>query len=349
MKVLIDTTPLDTGHAVRGIGTYTRLLTQHLEWQSDLKVVRSGTPESAEFDPDLVHYPYFDLFFNTLPVIKKKPTVVTVHDVIPLKFPDHYQPGIKGRARFLQQKTTLKTVKAVITDSASSQADIEKHLGVPTNKIHVIYLAAHPELKKTSQQEVRRVRRKYGLPRRYVLYVGDINYNKNIPQLIKAARELPQYYKLVCLGQSFYEHDIPEWRWIKTQVALSDVENKVKFVTDVPGGAIQDMASIYTGAECYVQPSFYEGFGLPILEAMQCQAPVVCTQTSSLTEVGGEHVLFAQPQADDLAAKINQVLQWTQTQRREKVRSAYIWSQKFSWDKTAQQTIKVYQRAVSHD
>jgi len=347
MKILIDTSPLDTGHAIRGIGTYTRLLAEHLEKRSDVEVVRSGTKKAKTFKPDLVHYPYFDLFFATLPLLKKHPTILTIHDVIPLIFPDRYQPGIKGKAKFIKQKSALKNVKAIITDSESSKKDIHEHLGVAESKIKVVYLAASPALKASTEKEIRRVKRKYKLPKNYILYVGDINYNKNIPQLIKAARYLPRHVKLVCLGKSFIKQDIPEWQWIKTQLALSNVEGKVKFLADVPGGLISDMAAIYSGALCYVQPSLYEGFGLPVLEAMQCKTPVVSTQNSSLVEVGGEQVVYVNKDAESIAQGINKVLSWSKTKRQQKVRAALKWSKNFTWEKTAQETVAIYKKVLA--
>lgn len=348
MKILIDTSPLDSGHAIRGIGTYTRLLVENLEKISGLEVVRSETELGEDFKPDLVHYPYFDLFFPTLPLIRRQATVVTIHDVIPLVLAEHYPVGIKGKAALMKQKSAVKTVGAVITDSASSKADIHQHLGVPLDKIHVVYLAANPELQVASTKEINRVRRKYGLPKNYVLYVGDINYNKNIPQLIKMVRDLPRHTKLVCVGKAFVEQDIPEWQWIETQLALSDVKDRVKFVTDVPGGQTADLAAIYSGADCYIQPSLYEGFGLPVLEAMQCQVPVVMTENSSLIEVGGKAALFAEPEAESLADQVNQVLNWTKKEREAHIKKAYKWSQKFSWKKTAQETAQVYQQLLKN-
>ena len=347
MKILIDTSPLDTGHAIRGIGTYTRLLTENLEKRSDVEVVRSGTQKAEGFKPDLVHYPYFDLFFSTLPILKKYPTVLTIHDVIPLIFPDKYLPGLKGKARFIKQKSALKNVKVIITDSESSKEDIQKHLGVSPEKIEVIYLAANPDLVKATEKEIRRVKRQYKLPQNYILYVGDVNYNKNIPQLIKAARYLPQNFKLVCLGKSFAEQDIPEWHWIETQLALSDVQQKVKFLPDVPGGAISDMAAIYTGAACYVQPSLYEGFGLPVLEAMQCQTPVVSTKNSSLEEVGGDHVTYVEQSAFSISQGINKILSWSKLERDKNIKAAFKWSQTFTWEKTTQNTVDVYQKVLN--
>jgi glycosyltransferase involved in cell wall biosynthesis len=346
MKILIDTSPLDMGHAVRGIGTYTRLLAQFLEKQANITVVRSGTKEADDFKPDLIHYPYFDLFFSTLPIMRSQPTVVTIHDVIPLKFSKYYPPGIRGRARYIKQRSALKTVEAVITDSESSKEDIHQHLKISKDNIHVVYLAANPELTKTDDKEIRRVKRKYKLPQNYVLYVGDINYNKNIPQLIKAIKFLPDNVKLVCVGQSFQEQDIPEWHWIETQLALSNVENKVKFIPGVPGGAVKDLAAIFSGAQCYVQPSLYEGFGLPVLEAMQCLVPVVTTQNSSLEEVAGEHALYVSTDAESIATGLNQVLSWNKADRKKRTLAALEWSKNFNWQKTTQDTISVYEKIL---
>ncbi len=349
IKVLLDTSPLDSGHALRGVGTYTRMLTEQLEKVDNLQVVRSETKAAQGFKPDLVHYPYFDLFFSTLPLVRTLPTVVTVHDVIPLIFPEHYSPGIKGRAKFIKQKSALKTTQAVITDSEASKIDIKQRLSISANKISVVYLAANPELKNVSETVLRRVKRKYQLPKNYILYVGDINYNKNIPQLIKAVKYLPRNLKLVCVGSSFKKQEIEEWQWIETQLAMSDVRNRVKFITDLPASATEDLAGIYSGSVCYVQPSLYEGFGLPLLEAMQCMTPVVSAKNSSLTEVGGEHALFAEPTGASLAAAVKEVWHWTQTQRNEVIRSAYLWSQEFSWQKTAEKTIEVYQAVLNQE
>lgn len=347
MNVLIDTSPLDTGHAIRGVGTYTRMLTQQLEQMSQLKVVRSGTKEAKTFEPDLVHYPYFDLFFSTLPLMRKVPTVVTVHDVIPLKFPEYYPPGIRGKAKFIKQVSALKTTQAVITDSQASKKDIEQELGIKKKNISVVPLAANPELQKANPKDIRRAQRNYHLPKHYVLYVGDINYNKNIPQLIKAVKYFPRYLKLVCVGNSFKKQDIEEWQWIEAQLAMSDVRDKVKFIANLPSSATTDLAAIYSNAVCYVQPSLYEGFGLPVLEAMQCMTPVVTAKNSSLVEVGGEHAIFTETNAESIFEGIKQVWDWNQTARNELVRSAYLWSQEFSWKKTAQKTHQVYQKILA--
>lgn len=347
IKILIETSPLGNANAHRGIGTYTRLLTENLERIDKLEVKRSTLEVPADFKPDLVHYPYFDLFFSTLPINHPAKAVVTIHDVIPLKFPDFYDPGLKGSMRFIKQKFALSKVHAVITDSQASKEDIVEHLGLEEEKIHVVYLAGGEDLQAADETAVNRVKRNYKLPKNYLLYVGDINYNKNIPQLIKAMKFLPREIKLVLVGRNFKPQEIPEWQWIETQMALSDVEKRIKFISDLGSDATNDLAAIYSGAIAYIQPSLYEGFGLPVLEAMQCRTPVVCAHNSSLMEVGGQEVVFVKTGGEDIARGIKEVLEWSKTKRLEKTRSAYKWSQTFSWEKTAKQTAKVYQSVIN--
>lgn len=346
VRVLIDTSPLETGHSARGIGMYTRQLIHNLQQRQDCQVLLSSDhPNSSEFD--LVHYPYFDLFFPTLPLWKSKPTVVTIHDLIPLQFPKHYPVGMRGRWQWLRQQLSLRSVAAVITDSQASAGDIESILPFTHHKLHVTYLAGNPEISHQPQEEVAAVRKKYQVPTNYILYVGDINYNKNLPQLIKSLKYLPQKLKLVCVGTQFFPHPIPEWQAIEAQIALSDVADRVVFISQLASSANTDLAALYSGAQVYVQPSLYEGFGLPVLEAMQAQVPVVSTHNSSLIEVGADKVLFATDNsAAALAAAVEKVLSWDEKYRTSWTKRALAYSQTFSWQKTAQETVDVYRSLI---
>ncbi len=347
LKVLIDTSPLQNANSLRGVGMYTRYLAEALEKKRSVEIRRkdSSGPEKG-WIPDITHYPYFDLFFPTLPALRKGKTVVTIHDVIPLKFPQFYKPGKRGTLSFLRQRLILQSVDAIVTDSEASKKDIVKHLKVKPDKVHVTYLAANPHIQKPHHTKVTEVRNTYCLPEKYILYVGDINYNKNLPQLIKSLKFLPEDVHLVCVGKNFVPQEIQEWQWIETQVAMSDVANRIVFIRDVTADANEELGALYAGAEVYVQPSLYEGFGLPVLEAMQCRTPVVCTHNSSLIEVGGEHVQFVGEDAESIAEGVKNVLGWNDNQRTGKVKAAYEWSQTFSWGRTADQTLEVYKSVL---
>jgi glycosyltransferase involved in cell wall biosynthesis len=303
----------------------------------------------------LHHMPTFDFFFHTLKPHRKKKTVVTIHDAIPLEFPRAYQPGIKGSLRLLKQRLALRAVHAVITDSHASKKSIHQRLGVALSRIFVVPLAANPALKNVSETQqkshlvhVRDVRDQK-IPTYYILYVGDINYNKNIPQLIKSLKNLDTRIHLVCVGVHFTPQPIPEWRSISQQITLSEVSDRVHFVTSVVGeGANDTLSALYSGAIAYVQPSLSEGFGLPVLEAMQCRVPVVSTHVASLVEVGGHHVEYARDtSAVELAAAVKRVLKWSVVKRAHRVRAAARWAAQFTWERTAELTVGVYQDVLA--
>jgi len=316
---------------------YTKLLQASLAQIQTVELV-------ADLPADIIHYPFFDLFQSTLPLKSKTPVVVTIHDVIPLLFPDHYPAGVKGKFRFLRQKTALKKVKGILTDSFASKWDIVEYLGIEPDKIHVVYLAANPDLQLPTLARQTAVKERLNLPNKYVLYVGDINYNKNLPQLIKALKFLPEDIHLVCVGKNFYPHDIPEWQDIERQIALSDVSQQIHFLPDIKGEDYDTLAAVYHQALCYVQPSLAEGFGLPILEAMQCKVPVVAAGNSSLVEVGGAHVVYTGTDAEAIAQAVESIMGWSANHRREQVLAAANWATTFSWSRAAEQTAHIYQQ-----
>src|SRR5690606_13738403 len=123
--------------------------------------------------------------------------------------------------------------KHVVTDTQTSKNKIIEYLGCPAEKISVVYLAANPMLYPASTNESASVRRKFGITAPYVLYVGDINYNKNVPELIKAFRYLPADLHLVFVGKNFKPQEIVEWEAIERQIAAVGMNDRVVFVTDI--------------------------------------------------------------------------------------------------------------------
>ncbi len=340
VKVKLDISPLSSKHRHRGIGVYTRYLHQALSELPEVELVDS------ELEAEVIHYPFFDLFFNTLPIKLTKKTVVTIHDVTPLVFLKNYRPGVKGSLRLLSQMTKLKLVDAVVTDSRNSKKDIINYLKVSPAKIFTTYLAPNPQIRPVNLKEKNRVRRKYSLPKRFFLYVGDINYNKNIPFLIKSLKYLPYQFKLLLVGKNFYPQEIPEWQAIAKQLALSDVTDRVKFLTNVDSS--EDLSAIYANSLAYVNPSLYEGFGLPVLEAMRAKTPVISLKNSSIPEIAGDKAIYLQKEdPEELAKLIEAVNDWPIAQRRKWLKQAYEHSLGFSWEKTAKKTAEVYKRVVN--
>lgn len=350
MKVLIDTQPLYNANAIRGVGVYTRYLIQALKdlKLDDIEVITSDQADinyfAAKSSVDIIHYPFFDLFKNTLPLFHsgRQKIIVTIHDVIPLLFPEHYPVGIRGNIAFSLQKLALKNVSAVLTDSQASKTDIVKYLSMPAEKVHVVYLAGNPEIQQVSKSKQLEMKKKYNLPEKYILYVGDINYNKNIPELIKALTFIDESVHLVCLGKNFRSQGIPEWHAIRSTIDKYKLASRVHFISNLSKNSTGELSAFYSAADCYVQPSLYEGFGLPVLEALQCDTKVVASQNSSLTEIGGEVVEYCQPTAKDIGDKVEKVLKEGRSENWSKKVREHLG--KFSWKKTAVETAEVYKK-----
>lgn len=342
IKVFIDDKPLKNKHATRGIGAYTRNLIEAIRKEKDVKLVEDKDKA------DIVHYPYFDLFFDTLFLEKGKPTVVTIYDVIPLIYPVQYKPGIKGKLKFLKQKARLKNIVAIITISETSKKDIVRLLGVPQERICPIHLAPASIFRKMGNGDWKiEIRKRYSLPGKFILYVGDVDYNKNVLNLIRAFDLITKKNKeigLVIIGKAF-EDDIPETREILQLIKELNLEKRVMiagFVHD------HDLAKIYNLATVYCQPSFYEGFGLPVLEAMACGIPVATSRTQALVEISEGAALFFNPSNPNaIASVLGNILNKTDLQKKLS-KNGLLKVKNFSWDKTVGKTIDVYKKSLSY-
>ncbi len=343
MSTTVQLVPLpeDSQGRIRGAGFYIDHLRRHLKNHDQITVVSHPSAES-----DLIHYPFYDFFFRSLPLFPDKPTVVTIHDVIPLMFPQHFPPGIKGRLRFLWQREALKRATLVITDSQASKRDICATLPVSKHRVEVVPLAADPELTEvTETKQLHDVANRYQLPDEFLLYVGDLNWNKNPQGLISVAgqADLP----LVVVGGSAAEPPAdPTNAWNKEWVQfLKEARKNDRIIT--PGFVpTEDLAAIYSLATVYLQLSFYEGFGLPVLEAMACGCPVVASSTGSLPEVGGDAAILVDPTTiGDAVEVINRIRSDKKIAASLKKRGLKH-ARSYSWDRTAEQTVQAYEKAL---
>jgi glycosyltransferase involved in cell wall biosynthesis len=359
MQIYLDDSPTKTGHSIRGIGVYTRNLKAGLLQEfanSDYSLIGDWHLTNNKAQADLIHFPYFDLFWSTLPNSlllpeqlrknQKSKIVVTIHDVIPLLFPDHYPVGARGKLAFKLQKQKLHAVDHVITDSLTSKNDIQQFLSYPAKQVSVVPLAAGLDHPFVTQELIDNVIKKYRLPAKYVLYVGDINYNKNLPALVLALKKIPEEVKLVLVGKNIKPQDIPEWHAIETAISKNNLQNRVIRVTNIGENEGETLAAIYQAATVYVQPSLYEGFGLPVLEAMQYRTPVVSANTSSLKEITKEYGTLVEPTTTGLADGVRTILNTPKAQLDAQIQRAAQWAESFTWQKTAQKTIAVYQHVL---
>ncbi len=341
MKIAIDASPLNSGHSVRGIGSYTQKLIENLKTVPQIELIPFATGHIPS--ADVTHYPYFDLFFHTLPVAKKQKRVVTIHDVIPLVFPDRSPLGVRGYINLFFQKRALKNTDFIICDSKTSKNDIADKLSIPKEKIGVIYLAASESFKKIDAiKRLKSVREKFKLPQNFALYVGDVNWNKNLENLINSIKI--SKISLVMVGAAIVDNKVPQTQALERLIKRLNLEGKIVRTGFV---AEDDLVSIYNLAGVTVLPSFYEGFGLPILESMACGTPVVCSNNSSISEIAGRLAIFCDPQDPaDIAQKTLSAFHLSKEQKETLSRKLIAHAATFSWQKTAHQTVGVYQKVL---
>jgi glycosyltransferase involved in cell wall biosynthesis len=344
MKIVIDTSLLTSEHKTRGIGRYTRQLVDSLRaLGTEHKIVLTSKVDLVK-NPDIVHYPNFDLFRKSLPWFPPAPVeVITIHDLTPLRMKDFFRPGIRSGLALWIQSILVRRMKAVITDSEHSKSDIIEFLSIPPDKITVIPLGVDNEFKLTSAGKIKSVKLKYSLPDRYWLYVGDVNPNKNLPVLLKVVAKLK--INLVIVSRAFEKELLPEIINLRKIIMNLGINNLVKVLPSVQMDPVDDLAAIYSGAFGYIQPSLYEGFGLPILEAMACGAPVVSSNASSLPEVTGDAALLVKPTETGLTEGIKNMFS-NGVLRSKLIQKGLVRAKKFDWRKTASLTLKVYETVV---
>lgn len=265
--------------------------------------------------------------------------ILTIHDLTPLLFPETH---IKKNA--ILWNSTLKLIKskvdAIITDSMNTKIDCINYLKIPEEKIRVVPLAADARYKPLPHMELvkEELKNKYKLKLPFILCVGTLEKRKNIPTLIKAFNELITNeikHKLIIIGQKGWKYN--EIFETINRLGLND---EIIFTGYVPD---EDLVKFYNAADLFVYPSLYEGFGLPPLEAMACGTPVITSNTSSLPEVVGDAGIMVDPyETDVLSDEMYKIL--TNESLHSNLRKRGLKrAEKFSWDRTARQTWKVYQ------
>ncbi len=283
---------------------------------------------AARRGAELWHAPYY-----VRPLWGVPPAVVTVYDIIGRVVPG----ALTLRARFgfeALMRLSLRSAAMVISSSAATSADLAAAYGVPASRMRVIPLAAGPEFRPRSSAEVAAVRQRYGLPGRYVIYVGSNKPHKNLPALLRAFARVDGDAALVIAGR--WDPRYPESRDVAGTLGLAD---RVRWLPDVDDAVLP---ALLTGALAFVFPSRYEGFGLPPLEAMQCGTPVIAAATSSLPEVVGDAGLLVPPSAAALAQALQRLLD--DAALRERLADAGLRrAAQFSWTETARRVVQVYE------
>lgn len=298
------------------------------------------TPNILENNHDIYHIPQ-----NGIGICEKNscPSIITLHDIIPLKMPETVS-DIFLKVFHEQLPTILKTTSSIITVSEFSKKDICKYLNYPENKIYVTHLAAEDMYKPLDKYYCKKfIKNKYSIDTDFILYVGGFSPRKNILGLIEAfnivKRKTKNPLKLVIIGH----HGLSYETYKKRSIELN-LESSIIF----PGFIeTHDMPYFYNASSMLVYPSFYEGFGLPVLEAMACATPVVSSCLTSVPEVCGDASILINPSnIDEISSAILNIL------NDKKLASSLIYkgivhSSKFSWKKTAYNTLDAYEKTLS--
>ena len=307
-------------------------------WWEQVGIVRAGMREKI----DLLHCPYW-----SNPVWSPWPTVVTVHDVIQFVLPEYAWRKI-SRLYFGLVSAGARHAQAVITVSHCSKRDIMKILGLGPERIHVIGNAVDASLHPVRDAWLlAKVRERYGISGRFVLYFGGFDLRKNVPRLIEAYSQLPEglrrEYQLVIAGR--YQHlGHPLYPDPRATVQRLGLDGNVIFTGQIRE---QDKAPLYSAATVFAFPSLYEGFGMPVLEAMACGTPVVTSNVSALPEVAGDAGRLVDPySASAISGALGELLE-SAARRDELARRGLERARRFTWPQVADQTVRVYRQILN--
>jgi glycosyltransferase involved in cell wall biosynthesis len=275
------------------------------------------------------------------PILSHVPMVVTIYDLSFLRFPEAFRPFNRW---YLSQFTKLSARRArrLIAISESTRRDVVRYFGVPEDQVDVVYCGVDPWFRPLEAEQQERFRRAYALPDKYILFLGTLEPRKNLDRLVSAyshwCRAESGVPPLVIAGaRGWY------YQTVLDLVRTLGLEDMVVLLGYVPQ---QDLPSLYSSAQMFVYPSLFEGFGLPVLEAMAAGVPVITSNVSSLPEVAGDAGVLVDPtDVEGLAAAIGSL--WRDPDRRRSLSSAGIeQASRFSWSDAAQKTMSVYERAM---
>lgn len=282
---------------------------------------------------DLFHSPHY-----TLPIGLKRRSVVTIHDLTHLRFPQYFNPIQRSYAH-IAIRHAVRHAGAIITDSEFTKQDILRLFRIHKDNVHVVHLGVREDFKPVRDQEMLQAfRNRYRLQKPYILYVGSTKPHKNIPTLLHAFKNVSSRYNdlyLVFAGESFFEN--------KKLMAESNSLRVSDRIIDLGRLTTDDLRCAYSSAEMLVLPSEYEGFGLPAVEAMACETPVIVSNGGSLPEIAGQAALvFALGQPNLLFECIDNLMSNTLL-RKDLIAKGKKNLLRFSWRVAAQKTLKIYE------
>jgi glycosyltransferase involved in cell wall biosynthesis len=268
--------------------------------------------------------------------------VVTMHDLIVWRYPQYYSL-FDRLAHRIKQRHSCQIADAVVAISESTKQDLIKYMHVPESKIHVIYQSCDPIFWQPIPDDERQdITKMYHLPEKYVVCVGTIEERKNQRTVVKALSLLPADVHLVIVGRQrghyYYE--------VMSEIKAQKLTNRVHFVSNAD---FEDFPALYANAVASVYMSRFEGFGIPILESLCCDTPVVTSNVSSMPEAGGDAALYASPDSpEEVAQQLRRIIEDPQL-RAALVDKGRVQRQKFTQQKVISDLYNLYVSLVPQD
>lgn len=264
--------------------------------------------------------------------------VVTIHDLIPLVYPKQYlSSAIESAYYQLLLKISISKAVKIITDSVFSREELVRLVGVKREQIVVTYLGCSDTFRQVDDEKtLAQVRKKYGLDQPYMITIGGSEYRKNIARLIKVFQsKFSNQYKLLVVGGAWRSSDLRESTPAQKNIVFAGAVSQ------------EELIALYSAATVFVFPSLYEGFGLPVLEAMACGVPVAAANSSSIPEVAGEAALLFNPVVEDeMYCAIKSILD-SKSLQNELVAKGFEQIKHFKWEDTLKNTMQVYRDSIS--
>lgn len=261
--------------------------------------------------------------------------VVTMHDLIVFRFPEFFKPADRLIHR-LKMRHACRVADVVVAISEQTKRDLMEFLQVPEEKIRVVYQSCDSIF--WGVQDDRDIRKKYGLPEKYIICVGTLEERKNQLSVVEAMKHLPEEISLLLIGRPRGEYGQRVLEKVK------DESSKVKSdrFCVLTGADFKDFPALYRGAVASVYLSRFEGFGIPVLESMCCDCPVVTSDVSSMPEAGGDAALYASPEDVEMVAEHLKRLCTDDSFRQQQIEKGRIQRKRFAPEKVAADMLEVY-------
>jgi alpha-1,3-rhamnosyl/mannosyltransferase len=283
----------------------------------------------------------FSIYHETAFVPAKLPDIPMVYSIYDLSLRRYRDTHPRERVWFFEYflKRRMPFANHILTISEFIRQEIIDEFKVPMEMVTAIPLAPDPIFSLRSAAEVEKIKQQYKLPQSYLLFVSSLEPRKNIDLLIDAIRNISVDIPLVLVGW----HGWGDKEWLE-EIKSTKLKTRIHIIGHVPD---EHLAEIYNGATALVYPSLYEGFGLPIVEAMACGCPVICSDTASMPEAAGDAALFINPKkSDELSAAIECMVSDQET-RTDLISKGHAQAKRFSWERTARETLDVFKKVTN--